>query len=130
MYMPQSREEKNALARERYKANSKKQIAYSRAWNVANKERVKENGKAWCLANKERRAVSLRINQWKYKGVKSDDFKALNDHYMASTHCADCDVEFSGKFGDGLGAFRCLDHCHITGEFRDVVCTGCNLRRR
>ena len=118
--------------------------AYMKQWRQKNKEKILASKKKWYEKNKQKEAARHKkyreehpeewhrmytIGKWKQKGVKSDDYDALYDQYMAETHCADCDKEFQGKIGDGLGAYRCLDHDHITHAFRAVVCTGCNQRR-
>jgi hypothetical protein len=127
--MPQTAEEKRAYDRARYAANKEKIKERARANYLANKEKRNAQMKAWREANPERAKRNDLISRWRERGVVCDDFDALYDQYLAATHCADCGVEFAGEYGDGSGAYRCLDHCHETGAFRDVVCPGCNQRR-
>jgi hypothetical protein len=142
--MPRTAEERRDYHRAYYQANKEKRDAKNRAWREANPERVKANKRAWHEANKEKRDAQSKawreanperthryniISSWRKAGVVCDDFEGLYDQYLAATNCADCGVEFEGEIGDGLGRYRCLDHCHDTGAFRDVVCVGCNNRR-
>ena len=69
-----------------------------------------------------------RISSWKSMGVVSKDYNLLYDNYLKSTNCEECGIEYSKK-GDGIGTFKCLDHCHETGLFRNYLCHGCNARR-
>ena len=91
-------------------------------------EKHKAYMRQWREENSEKNHRSHTISEWKRNGVIHDDYNALYDQYMATTNCADCGVVL-GKKGDGSGTFKSLDHCHETGAFRAVVCTGCNRRR-
>tara|TARA_R100000951_G_scaffold104280_1_gene97387 strand:+ start:341 stop:694 length:354 start_codon:yes stop_codon:yes gene_type:complete len=71
---------------------------------------------------------SRRIRHWKSLSVKHDDFNSLYEYYINTWNCELCNVELvEGNFGTNK---RCLDHNHKTGEFRNVICHGCNCRRR
>lgn len=59
------------------------------------------------------------INNWKQKGVVSDDWDALYELYVSTTNCMVCDVLFGPKR-------KCLDHDHITHLYRAVLCQSCN----
>jgi hypothetical protein len=125
----EKKEEIKAYVRE-YRAKHKDQIAEkNRAAYRSDPEKVKARTREWELANPERAKRHKIITMWRSRGIVCDDFSALYDEYLAATHCADCGLEFAGKYGDGQGKYRCLDHCHATGAARGVVCCGCNRRR-
>jgi len=68
-----------------------------------------------------------RISDWKQMGVKSDDYNELYEYYINCWECENCGVELvEGNYGNNK---RCLDHCHITGLFRNVLCNYCNVLR-
>jgi len=70
---------------------------------------------------------SYRINRWIYIGVKSDNFDELYEYYLNCWECENCGVELiEGNYGNNK---KCLDHCHITGKFRNVLCHFCNVLR-
>ena len=47
--------------------------------------------------------------------------------YINTTNCEECNIELiEGRYGNNK---KCLDHCHKTGEFRNVLCQTCNVRR-
>ena len=54
-----------------------------------------------------------------YKDKTTND---LYDYYISCEHCEICNLEFTNTKN------KHLDHCHATGEFRQVLCRSCNLR--
>jgi hypothetical protein len=127
-YREANRERCREYQRAHYQANKEQYAEKSREYNAANKEKNVARAREWALANPERKKRHATIRNWRSRGVIHDDFDALYEQYLAATHCEDCGVVF-GKCGDGTGTFKCLDHCHETGAFRGIVCTGCNSRR-
>jgi len=111
-------------------------------WRLKNKEKQNIYFKEYYQKNKEKKKIYQvehrlteqgikceRITTWKKRGVVSTDYNLLYDNYLASTNCEECGIEY-GKRGDGTGLFKCLDHCHETGLFRNYLCNNCNIRRR
>jgi 5-methylcytosine-specific restriction endonuclease McrA len=74
------------------------------------------------LKNKtdERRLKSSRINNWKRSGVLGD-LNELYEKYISALNCEKCGIIFNGDTKN-----KCLDHSHKTGEFRFILCRGCN----
>ena len=70
---------------------------------------------------------SNHVKKWRSRGVKCDDWDALHERYINTTHCDNCNIELvSGIYGANK---KVLDHSHKTGEFRNVLCNTCNLLR-
>ena len=68
---------------------------------------------------------SKKKYQWRKRGL-IDYTDELYDEYYNATNCMVCGVKF-----EGLGSKKkCLDHCHITGEVRNILCHSCNTKRR
>ena len=63
---------------------------------------------------------SHRISKWKYRGVKCDDFDKLYELYFNTHNCNVCKKVFNNSQS------KHLDHCHTTGNFRQVLCCSCN----
>jgi hypothetical protein len=122
-----------------YRETHKAAIAErKREYKQINKVKIAEQMRNYYQANKAAYAEYHQTPQvkkndtiasWKHMGVIHNDFETLYNHYKSSTNCQECGKEFAGEKGDGLGSYRCLDHCHTTGAFRGVVCNSCNQRR-
>jgi len=77
-------------------------------------------------ANGKRRCML----QWKYRGVVPPmglTMEELHDFYMSVPDCETCGVELTK---DIFSNRRCLDHSHVTGAFRKVVCHRCNMEQK
>ena len=67
---------------------------------------------------------SERKKWWKRRGVVFDnDFEEIYDRYINSSQCELCNKVYKNSLD------KCLDHCHTTGKFRNVVCQNCNKIR-
>lgn len=67
-----------------------------------------------------------RIGGWKTLGLKGD-YEAIYQRYMNTTNCDLCNVEL--KQGQKGGNRKCMEHDHNTGQFRNIVCHACNLKK-
>jgi hypothetical protein len=115
--------EKNKEHKKEYYEKNKEQI---QEYYEKNKEQIKEYNKEY--SQTEAGKKSNRINNWKQIGVKSEDYNALYEYYINCKYCENCDIELiEGNYGANK---RCLDHCHKTGLFRNVLCHICNIKRR
>tara|TARA_S200002703_G_scaffold78157_3_gene67290 strand:+ start:199 stop:636 length:438 start_codon:yes stop_codon:yes gene_type:complete len=70
--------------------------------------------------NPEKRKRSIRVDNWKRKGVIDEDLWAIHEVYDKETNCWICGKKFLHTMD------RCLDHCHKTGEPRYICCNKCN----
>ena len=67
-----------------------------------------------------------KISSWKKQGLIAD-YQTIYDRYINTTHCDLCNVELcEGNKGRNR---KCMDHDHITGEFRNIVCHTCNIHK-
>jgi hypothetical protein len=64
------------------------------------------------------------ISKWKGRGLIGD-YEKIYERYMNTTQCDLCNINFTdGRTTHG----KCMDHDHISGIFRNVVCMTCNNR--
>ena len=70
------------------------------------------------------------IANWKRRGIvlrENETYDMLYEKWHTTTNCEKCKVELC--FGTGSKG-RCLDHCHDTGYFRNILCHSCNIQRQ
>ena len=97
---------------------------YNKAYKEKNKEYIKERDKTY---RETPEGIKIRrISRWKQIGVIHEDYDELYDYYSLSTNCEYCWVNLvEGKYGSNK---RALDHCHITGKMRGILCNTCNIK--
>jgi hypothetical protein len=134
-----SKEERAEYDRLYRKKNREKKLEYERLYRKKNKEKIAEYDRVYYEKNKDKIAeydkvqkktpeglkVS-RLSDWKRRGLIHDDLDELYERYLQSTHCDECEEEFVNDRGISQ---RCMDHCHISGLFRNFLCKSCNLKR-
>jgi hypothetical protein len=136
LYYEKNKEKRKEEYKEYRQKNKEKNKECIRLWREQNKEYLKEKGRLYREKNKEKNKEyhktengkkSYIINGWKRINVKNDDFDKLYDYYLNCKNCEECNVKLtSGRCGAN---HKCLDHDHKTGEFRNVLCHTCNLKR-
>lgn len=55
------------------------------------------------------------------------EFEEIWKRYWNASHCEVCEIEFAPRGKNN--SFKCMDHDHKTGKFRNVVCVKCNNMR-
>ena len=88
-------------------------------YRAKNKDKYKSYNKS------ETHRKSSLLWVWKERGVISDDWDMLHQHWELTSHCEECHVFLEGIRGER----KCLDHCHTTGQFRNILCHCCNRGR-
>jgi len=66
---------------------------------------------------------SKTIYGWKRRGLIETEGTILEiyEGYIRASNCELCGNPFKSLTD------RCMDHCHETGKFRNIVCNKCNL---
>jgi len=107
----------------KYKEDYEKRKEYHREYRKKNKEKIAEYDQT------PARKKSHRIYYWKRRGVICDDWDVLYERYLNTEFCELCNIKLT-EDKVNTKTTRCLDHDHNTGEFRNVVCWLCNIKRR
>tara|TARA_R110000851_G_scaffold129359_2_gene262011 strand:+ start:53 stop:454 length:402 start_codon:yes stop_codon:yes gene_type:complete len=122
-YMKQYRsnnKERKEIYMKEYRIINKKRIS---DYYINNHDSLNEKGREYYECGKG------KILGWKRRGLVSDNYELILERYTNSKNCEECNCEYS-KYGDGVGKFKCMDHSHESGEFRNILCHPCNLKRR
>jgi len=105
--------------------DKEKRKEHSKKHYEKNKEKIIEADKKYRQTEKGKEVQT--ISNWKIRNVKSNDFPALYQYYKRCKNCENCGIELiEGNTGSNR---KCLDHNHLTGEFRNVLCHSCNVKR-
>ena len=102
-----------------YRKNNREKLNEKRQEYVKNNpEKIKEYNESF------NGRMSKRICDWKRQGLKCDNYEDLYYYFITTEKCekCDCDLVDGGRAKNS----RVMDHCHISGEFRNVLCRGCN----
>ena len=112
--------------KEYYENNIDKKKEYDKIYYGKNREKKVEQFKKY---SKTINGIkSRRISQWKHQGVVCDNFDALYNHYTSTAYCDYCRVELTID-KKTTSTTKCVDHCHETGLFRNILCLSCNIKR-
>ena len=119
--------------KEWYQKNKEKKIEYQKEYYHKNKEKRKEYNRK----NKDKikqyyqsstGKKSSRINNWKSRNIIHQNYDELYEKYINTEYCELCNIQLTiDKIR--TPTTRCLDHCHSTGEFRNILCNSCNVKR-
>ena len=97
--------------------------------NWSDERRLHERTRKQRYYATDRGKMSNAICRWRFLGVKTDDWQALYKRVQDTDYCEECLCELT-KDRRNTSTTKVLDHCHETGEFRNVLCHRCNIRRR
>jgi len=123
----EKKERNREASRKSYHKNKEKNKERKRESYNKNKEKVTQRHKAYDQTEQGKKMN--RIRRWKHAGVICENFDDLYDYVINCKDCENCGIELTVD-KQSTATTRCLDHCHETGEFRDVLCHSCNVKRK
>ena len=90
-----------------------------------NKDEINKKRREDRVKNPKYWKKSQSKSKWKASGLNMDNFEEIYKRYISTTHCDLCNVELT-EDKITTKTTRVMDHSHITGEFRNVLCHSCN----
>ena len=135
----QEEKDEKEYQKQYYEANKEKKKQYYQdnkekitEYRETNKEKLLEQQRQYHQTPAGKK--SSRISDWKRYGIKlPEDYPDWDifyeEEYMKTTKCEECGVVLT-EGRTITSTTKCLDHCHITGEFRNILCHACNSKRR
>jgi len=118
-------EQRKERKRERNKKWRESNKEYHKKWCDSNKDKISEVNRKWKENNPAKYHKSCTISQWKSNGLIDEDYESLYNKYMNTDYCERCNCKLTGNKPQ-TSTSRCMDHDHITGKFRNVLCLCCN----
>jgi hypothetical protein len=137
--------DKKTYKSEYYKKNKEKwktkynvdKAQYQKEWYEKNKIRLLEKQKQYTKNNKDKikkyeqsqnGIKSHVISRWKKWDINGN-LEEIYERYINTNKCDICNIVLT--LDKKITSTRkCMDHNHITGDFRNVVCHKCNMTRK
>jgi len=116
--------------------NMAHKIAYSKEWKLKNKTKVNEwnkqdrlknpeKYKEWSRRGRERLGLIRSLKDvTRIRGITLEQYYAMVGRQ--ENLCAICGYQETRKNKNGDVARLCIDHCHRTGNVRELLCHSCN----
>ena len=114
--------------KEYYETHKEEKKLYGIQYYIYNKEKLSEHKKLYRKTEKSKNLE--RISKWKQRGLLdhfNDNYETICRIYLSTKFCDDCGFELNIE-GDNRTR-KCMDHCHKSGYFRNILCSNCNIRR-
>jgi len=119
----------NKKSRQHYEENKEDRIKQVKNWQEDNKEHLqeyrdgrKEEAKRYNAQNKDKQRNKRLYNTYGITEKEYDDMVREQDN-----KCAICENPESKLNDNGYPMRLCVDHDHITGQVRGLLCNKCNL---
>ncbi len=100
-----------------YLRNRERILERARAYHKRNKQRIADRKKSYESQERNRIRRKFRIIKNKFNISESQWHEALFDQGNACAICRNSDF---GHYGP------VIDHCHVAGHFRGLLCSNCN----
>lgn len=121
--MSYTKEERREWQRNYYLKNKDKIASKQKEYNK--KDNYRDKRKEWKSNNRDK----VMETQWKRMGIKFSYLEYLELYAKQNGKCAICckEILISNKNNLGSKDICHLDHNHINGNIRGLLCSNCNL---
>lgn len=117
-YYERNKERLKAAARRHYHENKERHRETNRLWHQANREKARERARAWYHRNTFKARTAQRQYRIRKYGLSAEQFDSLLS--AQGGVCAICRAECS------VSSRLSIDHNHLTGQVRGLLCRTCN----
>jgi hypothetical protein len=116
-------EERKAYKRELYQKHKEHYVSVQKKYREkhGDKYNATKRGKYKTDDEKYKRIME---RSWTAAGIKLTE--NTFEEYDKQTHCQHCNIEFCPRGGVAKTNKKSLDHCHLTGYPRNIICFKCN----
>ena len=129
-YREENKEKERLRGKKYREENLEKEKLRNKKYRENNLEKLKARDKKYRENNLEIYHKGHTIYKWKSRGLIVDDDDEYESIYylvMSTDECELCGcILTNGK--PITATSRCMDHCHLTGKFRNVLCYSCNAK--
>ena len=119
--------------KEEYEKNKEKYKERNKKYREENKEKLNQYNKEYrktyddTLSKKkyhesDKGKKAIMKSKWKTRKVSIEDFDKFYDKYINCNNCEWCKKDITSS--------KQMEHNHLSGEIRGIVCRGCNNRMR
>jgi len=143
-YLKDNKEKIKIQKAEYYENNKEKINEYNKKYKENNKEKKNEYQKLYMREyrktskcqeyekkykkeyNKTENGLKInRLSSWRSRGLISEDYDKIYERYILTKECDNCGIVLD----EDNNTKKCMDHCHQTGQFRNILCNLCNVNR-
>lgn len=104
--------------KDKYEENPHSKRAYAKKYAEANPTKIKKYQKTWKERNPEKRKLHTRNSRIRAYGISPETYYEMLE--KQDKRCAICKEKSTRRAIN-------IDHNHITGKVRGLLCDGCNL---
>ena len=119
-YRKETRDRRLSKKREWYYKNKEHIAEYSRKYQAENRERISARRRAANQRNREKNKTYERERLMREYGISVVAYEEMKTGQ--GSKCAICKAIVTGTGRKGLH----VDHCHVTGKVRALLCSRCN----
>jgi len=112
-----------------YRENKVRKLANAKRWTAANSDRARDTDKAYRKANKGK--VLANARKWyKNNSDRTHGYQTMRKYGLGVAEYRDMLAAQDGRCAICLrsdtGVRLCVDHSHVTGRVRGLLCRKCN----